>query len=176
MKTADFLQLAAALAAGCSAFLTNDRQLPTVPGIRILQFASYIRSVRFCLWPRPLEKCLAVAVDKLYGNADVPQASHSFSCQRPRNLIASGHDLVNFRSSNLLKYGFECGVVRVNVVDGSQPYVGHSTQDGMVRENLLIGGADLSRSGARTLVLGGSWSREDCGFEHCSLSHLSLGG
>jgi predicted nucleic acid-binding protein len=44
MKTPDSLQLAAALATGCSAFLTNDRQLPTVPGIRILQLASYIRS------------------------------------------------------------------------------------------------------------------------------------
>jgi predicted nucleic acid-binding protein len=44
VKTPDSLQLAGALAAGCSAFLTNDRQLPTVPGIRTLQLASYIRS------------------------------------------------------------------------------------------------------------------------------------
>src|SRR5215469_10635577 len=44
VKTPDSLQLVAALAAGCTAFLTNDRDLPTVPGIRILQLASYSRS------------------------------------------------------------------------------------------------------------------------------------
>ena len=44
MKTPDSLQLVAALAANCSAFLTNDRKLPTVPGIRILQLASYTQS------------------------------------------------------------------------------------------------------------------------------------
>jgi len=31
----------AALAAGCTSFLTNDRDLPTIPGIRILQLTSY---------------------------------------------------------------------------------------------------------------------------------------
>ena len=40
-KTPDSLQLVAALAAGCSSFLTNDRDLPAVPGIRILQLISY---------------------------------------------------------------------------------------------------------------------------------------
>lgn len=35
--TPDALQLAASLAAGCSAFLTNDRRLPAVPGLRIVQ-------------------------------------------------------------------------------------------------------------------------------------------
>ena len=44
VKTPDSLQLVAALAAGCTTFLTNDRQLPAVPGIRILQLASYSRS------------------------------------------------------------------------------------------------------------------------------------
>jgi predicted nucleic acid-binding protein len=44
VKTPDSLQLVAALAARCTAFLTNDRELPTVPGIRILQLASYVRS------------------------------------------------------------------------------------------------------------------------------------
>ena len=29
---------------GCTAFVTNDRDLPAVPGIRILQLASYLRS------------------------------------------------------------------------------------------------------------------------------------
>lgn len=41
LKTPDSLQLVAALAAGCTAFLTNDRDLPTIPGIRVLQLASY---------------------------------------------------------------------------------------------------------------------------------------
>jgi predicted nucleic acid-binding protein len=44
VKTPDSLQLVAALAARCTAFLTNDRALPTVPGIRILQLSSYGRS------------------------------------------------------------------------------------------------------------------------------------
>ena len=41
VKTPDSLQLVAALSAGCTAFLTNDRQIPTLPGLRILQVASY---------------------------------------------------------------------------------------------------------------------------------------
>jgi predicted nucleic acid-binding protein len=41
MRTPDALQLSAAREAGCSAFLTNDRRLPVVPGLRILQLASY---------------------------------------------------------------------------------------------------------------------------------------
>src|SRR5262249_27225464 len=44
VKTADSLQLVAALAANCATFLTNDRDLPKIPGIRILQLASYVRS------------------------------------------------------------------------------------------------------------------------------------
>ena len=42
-KTPDALQLAAALGAGCATFLTNDRRLPVVPGIRILQLDSYVQ-------------------------------------------------------------------------------------------------------------------------------------
>jgi predicted nucleic acid-binding protein len=42
MKTPDALQLAAALSSGCSAFLTNDRRLPAVAGMRILQLADYV--------------------------------------------------------------------------------------------------------------------------------------
>src|SRR5579863_8431216 len=41
-KTPDSLQVVAALAAGCTAFVTNDRSLPTVPGLRILQLSSYV--------------------------------------------------------------------------------------------------------------------------------------
>ena len=41
VKTPESLQLVAALAGGCTAFLTNDRALPSVPGMRPLQLASY---------------------------------------------------------------------------------------------------------------------------------------
>jgi predicted nucleic acid-binding protein len=41
VATPDALQLAASLAAGCSAFLTNDRRLPAVPGLRIVQLGAY---------------------------------------------------------------------------------------------------------------------------------------
>lgn len=41
VKTPDSLQLVAALAGGCTAFLTNDRGLPSIPGMRMLQLASY---------------------------------------------------------------------------------------------------------------------------------------
>jgi uncharacterized protein len=43
VKTPDSLQVIAAIAAKCSSFVTNDRALPTLPGIRILQLNSYIR-------------------------------------------------------------------------------------------------------------------------------------
>jgi predicted nucleic acid-binding protein len=43
VKTADAIQLVTALAAGCAAFLTNDRHLPKIPGLRILQLASYVK-------------------------------------------------------------------------------------------------------------------------------------
>jgi len=41
VKVPDALQLVAALTGGCTVFLTNDRDLPAVPGIRVLQLASY---------------------------------------------------------------------------------------------------------------------------------------
>jgi predicted nucleic acid-binding protein len=41
MRTPDALQVGAAQEAGCSVFLTNDRRLPEVAGLRILQLASY---------------------------------------------------------------------------------------------------------------------------------------
>jgi predicted nucleic acid-binding protein len=37
VRTPDSLQLAAARTAGCSAFITNDRRLPKLPGLRIVQ-------------------------------------------------------------------------------------------------------------------------------------------
>lgn len=42
LKTPDALQFAAALASNCSTYLTNDRDLPPVPGIRILQLRDYL--------------------------------------------------------------------------------------------------------------------------------------
>ena len=42
IKTPDAIHLATALVANCSVYLTNDRDLPLVPGIRILQVKSYL--------------------------------------------------------------------------------------------------------------------------------------
>lgn len=37
VRTPDAIQLAAALSARCTAFVTNERRLPTLPGLRIVQ-------------------------------------------------------------------------------------------------------------------------------------------
>ena len=42
VSTPDAIQLAAALAARCSTYLTNDRELPPVPGLKILQLQDYL--------------------------------------------------------------------------------------------------------------------------------------
>lgn len=42
VRTPDALQLSAALAEGCTTFVTNDRRLPALPGLRILQLDDYI--------------------------------------------------------------------------------------------------------------------------------------
>jgi predicted nucleic acid-binding protein len=39
VRTPDALQLVAALGSGCTAFVTNDRRLPAIPGLRIVQLA-----------------------------------------------------------------------------------------------------------------------------------------
>ena len=39
VRTPDALQLVAALGSGCSTFVTNDRRLPMIPGLRIVQLA-----------------------------------------------------------------------------------------------------------------------------------------
>jgi predicted nucleic acid-binding protein len=44
VRTPDALQLAAALSGGCSAYLTNDRSLPRIPGIEIFQVSDYVGS------------------------------------------------------------------------------------------------------------------------------------
>ena len=41
VKTPDSLQLAAATSAGCTAFLTNDRRIPAIRGMRVLQLGDY---------------------------------------------------------------------------------------------------------------------------------------
>ena len=41
VRTPDALQLVATLSGGCTAFLTNDRRIPTILGTRILQLADY---------------------------------------------------------------------------------------------------------------------------------------
>ena len=41
VKTPDALQLAAATSAGCTAFLTNDRSIPAIRGLRVLQLGDY---------------------------------------------------------------------------------------------------------------------------------------
>lgn len=40
-RTPDAIQLVAALGAGCTALVTNDRRLPPVPGLRVVQLGSY---------------------------------------------------------------------------------------------------------------------------------------
>lgn len=42
VKTPDALHLVSALGAGCKTFVTNDRRLPTVPGLRVVQLSSYV--------------------------------------------------------------------------------------------------------------------------------------
>ena len=42
VRTPDALQLAAGLSRDCTAFLTNDRELPEIPGIRIVQLREHL--------------------------------------------------------------------------------------------------------------------------------------
>jgi predicted nucleic acid-binding protein len=42
MKTPDAIQLASALVADCTAFLTNDGRIPAIPGIKVLSLDSYV--------------------------------------------------------------------------------------------------------------------------------------
>lgn len=44
VKTPDALQMASALGAGCRTFLTNDRAVPPIPGLRIVQLSSYVQA------------------------------------------------------------------------------------------------------------------------------------
>lgn len=42
IRTPDALQINAARSARCSAFVTNDKDLPTIPGLNILQIQDYV--------------------------------------------------------------------------------------------------------------------------------------
>ena len=41
VRSPDALQMAAALATGCGALVTNDRRLPSIPSLRILQIGDF---------------------------------------------------------------------------------------------------------------------------------------
>ncbi len=41
VKVPDALQLVAAISTGCKSFVTNDRRLPAIPGLRIVELSSY---------------------------------------------------------------------------------------------------------------------------------------
>jgi predicted nucleic acid-binding protein len=42
LRTPDAIQLGAALTANCTAFVTNDRRMPQVAGLRVIQLADYL--------------------------------------------------------------------------------------------------------------------------------------
>ena len=44
LRTPDALQVAAALTARCTAYLTNDRDLPRIGGLKVLQLSDYAAS------------------------------------------------------------------------------------------------------------------------------------
>ena len=44
VKSPDALKLVCAVGTGCKTFLTNDRELPSLPGLRVIQLSSYFES------------------------------------------------------------------------------------------------------------------------------------
>ena len=42
-RTPDALQLAAAITTGCKTFVTKDRQLPAIPGLRVVHLSQYMQ-------------------------------------------------------------------------------------------------------------------------------------
>lgn len=45
VKTPDAIQLAAALHGGCKALVTNDRRLPELPGLAVVQLSDYVDGI-----------------------------------------------------------------------------------------------------------------------------------
>jgi len=43
LKPPDALQIAAAMSAGCRVFLTNDRRIPPIAGLQVIQLKSYLK-------------------------------------------------------------------------------------------------------------------------------------
>jgi predicted nucleic acid-binding protein len=43
LRTPDAIQVAAALSGGCTVLLTNDRELPAVPGLRVLRLEDFAK-------------------------------------------------------------------------------------------------------------------------------------
>ena len=43
VKTPDALQIVAALTGGCTTLVTNDRRIPSIPGMRVLRLADYAK-------------------------------------------------------------------------------------------------------------------------------------
>lgn len=42
LRTPDAIQLAAAISSGCTSFITNDRKLPKISQVRVLQLSDYL--------------------------------------------------------------------------------------------------------------------------------------
>lgn len=56
LRTPDAIQIATALQRGCTAFVTNDRELPDLPGLRVLQISSFVPRRRAERSPRVSER------------------------------------------------------------------------------------------------------------------------
>ena len=56
MRTPDAIQVATALLTGCSSLVTNDRALPELPGLRVLQIADFLSHQRADRPPRVSER------------------------------------------------------------------------------------------------------------------------
>lgn len=65
---------------------------------------------------------LAVAKDKLCGNAQIEQAGESFTWHRARKHIASDHHMVYVCLTNILEYSLKRWEIRMNIVDRSDSH------------------------------------------------------
>src|ERR1700687_2987021 len=65
---------------------------------------------------------VAIAVDELNWNIQIEQARQRLTRHRARKDIASDHDMVYLRSTNILEDGLQCGEVSMNVIERSDPH------------------------------------------------------